>query len=79
MSASSTDADIGPAGTAAIAAGLVCNPIMLYSEYVLKVTGAGLPPGPGGIYGALGKQQLCAEASSGPSFRLVSSKSGTLS
>lgn len=59
--ASSTDADIGTAGIAAIAAGLVCNPIMLYSEYVLKTTGAGLPPGPGGIYGALGKQQLFAQ------------------
>eukprot|EP00878_Enallax_costatus_P001899 GHUV01002059.1.p1 GENE.GHUV01002059.1~~GHUV01002059.1.p1 ORF type:complete len:161 (+),score=42.51 GHUV01002059.1:129-611(+) len=51
--ATSTDADVGPAGLAAIAAGLVCNPVMLYSEYVLKTTGAGLPPGPGGIFGAL--------------------------
>ena len=57
--ASNTEADAGPAGLAAIAAGLVCNPIMLYSEYVLKTTGAGLPPGPGGIFGALGEHALC--------------------
>jgi hypothetical protein len=52
---SGADADVGTAGLVAIAAGLVCNPIMLYSEYVLKTTGAGLPPGPGGVYGALGE------------------------
>jgi hypothetical protein len=26
---------------------------MLFSEYTLKTTGEGLPPGPGGLYGAL--------------------------
>ncbi|MEW5310488.1 MAG: hypothetical protein WDW38_002283 [Sanguina aurantia] len=45
-------ADIGTAGFAAIASGLLANPIMLYSLYTLKTTGAGLPPGPGGAYGA---------------------------
>lgn len=56
----STDADIGPAGLAAIVAGAVCNPVMLYSEYVLQTTGAGLPPGPGGLYGAIGKKESAA-------------------
>ena len=37
---------------AAVAAGLVANPVVLVSEYFLKTTGEGLPPGPGGIYGA---------------------------
>lgn len=37
---------------AAAAAGLVANPVVLVSEYFLKTTGEGLPPGPGGIYGA---------------------------
>jgi hypothetical protein len=31
----------------------VANPVMLYSEYTLKTTGEGIPPGPGGVYGAL--------------------------
>jgi len=30
----------------------VANPVVLVSEYFLKTTGEGLPPGPGGIYGA---------------------------
>ena len=34
-------------------AGLVANPTVLVSLYVLKQTGEGLPPGPNGIYGAL--------------------------
>jgi hypothetical protein len=46
-------ADVGAAGLAAIAAGLVANPVMLFSEYTLKTTGEGIPPGPGGLYGAL--------------------------
>lgn len=33
-------------------AGLVANPVVLLSEYFLKTTGQGLPPGPGGLYGA---------------------------
>lgn len=53
VSASKSD-DVGAIGTAAIALGLVSNPVVLYSEYTLKTTGAGLPPGPGGIYGAAG-------------------------
>ena len=42
----------GALGTAATVAGAVANPIVLYSEWVLKTTGSGLPPGPGGLYGA---------------------------
>lgn len=37
---------------AVVAAGFVANPVVLVSEYFLKTTGEGLPPGPGGIYGA---------------------------
>ena len=37
---------------AAVAAGLIANPVVLVSEYFLKTTGEGLPPGPGGLYGA---------------------------
>ncbi|KAF8072746.1 hypothetical protein HT031_000406 [Scenedesmus sp. PABB004] len=44
---------VGPAEYAGIAAGLVANPVCLWSEYTLKTTGAGLPPGPGGALGAL--------------------------
>jgi len=50
--ATAAEEDIGAAGTAAIALGLVSNPIVLWSEYTLKTTGAGLPPGPGGALGA---------------------------
>jgi hypothetical protein len=46
-------ADVGAAGLAAIAGGLVANPVMLFSEYTLKTTGEGIPPGPGGLYGAV--------------------------
>ena len=31
----------------------VANPVVFWSEYTLKTTGAGLPPGPGGALGAL--------------------------
>ena len=37
---------------AVVAAGFVANPVVLVSEYFLKTTGEGLPPGPGGLYGA---------------------------
>lgn len=33
-------------------AGAVANPLVLYSLFVLKSTGSGLPPGPYGLYGA---------------------------
>lgn len=39
--------------TAAIAGGLVSNPVIGWSLYTLKTTGCGLPPGPGGSIGAL--------------------------
>ncbi|PNG99136.1 hypothetical protein TSOC_015093, partial [Tetrabaena socialis] len=45
-------ADVGPLGLAAIGLGLPANAIMLWSEYSLKTTGAGLPEGPGGALGA---------------------------
>lgn len=51
MSSAAGD-DVGAAGTAAIALGLVSNPIVDWSLYTLKTTGAGLPPGPGGALGA---------------------------
>lgn len=48
-----TDAeDIGTVGIATAAAGLIFNPLVIWSEYTLKTTGAGLPPGPGGLVGA---------------------------
>lgn len=37
---------------AAGAAGVLAAPLCLYSEYVLKTTGSGLPPGPAGLVGA---------------------------
>lgn len=52
--ASSTE-DIGTAGVVAIATGLVSNLVVPYSLYTLLSTGAGLPPGPGGLYGAIGE------------------------
>lgn len=55
--ASSTD-DVGAAGLAGIAVGLISNPVVAFSLYTLKTTGAGLPPGPGGLYGAIGTD-LC--------------------
>jgi hypothetical protein len=45
--------EVGPLGLAATALGLVAAPVVLYSEYVLKTTGCGLPAGPGGALGAL--------------------------
>ena len=49
---------MGLAGTAAIAGGLVASPIVLLSAYYLATTGEGLPPGPGGAYGAAGTRSL---------------------
>lgn len=49
------DSDIGTVGLATAVAGLLFNPIVLFSEYTLQTTGAGLPPGPGGLYGAAGE------------------------
>ncbi|KAI3437440.1 uncharacterized protein J3R85_005425 [Psidium guajava] len=50
---SDRDADVGLAGKAAIAGGLVSTPVIAWSLYTLKTTGCGLPPGPGGSIGAL--------------------------
>ncbi|KXZ55174.1 hypothetical protein GPECTOR_3g320 [Gonium pectorale] len=50
--ASGSDSDVGTVGLAAIALGLPANAIMLWSEWTLKTTGSGLPPGPGGALGA---------------------------
>ncbi|GLC37884.1 hypothetical protein PLESTB_001506300 [Pleodorina starrii] len=50
--AKASDSDVGTAGVAAIALGLPANAIMLWSEWTLKTTGSGLPPGPGGALGA---------------------------
>jgi hypothetical protein len=43
--------DIGVAGNAAIAGGLVSNAVVAWSLVTLKNTGCGLPPGPGGLVG----------------------------
>eukprot|EP00250_Pteridium_aquilinum_P034842 c81_g1_i1 orf=145-678(+) len=45
--------EVGAAGVAAIAGGLVANPVVAWSLFTLKTTGCGLPPGPGGAIGAL--------------------------
>ncbi|KAK3413958.1 hypothetical protein EUGRSUZ_I02457 [Eucalyptus grandis] len=50
---SDPDSDVGLAGKAAIAGGLVSTPVIAWSLYTLKTTGCGLPPGPGGSIGAL--------------------------
>ena len=47
-----SDADLSKSAKAAAVAGLIANPVVLVSEFFLKTTGEGLPPGPGGIYGA---------------------------
>ncbi|KAK9818480.1 hypothetical protein WJX74_009028 [Apatococcus lobatus] len=47
------DAEVGAAPTAFAISGLVASPIVLASCWALKTTGEGLPPGPGGIFGAL--------------------------
>jgi hypothetical protein len=54
VKAQQTEADsgVGAAGVAAIAGGLVANPVVAWSLYTLKTTGCGLPPGPGGAIGA---------------------------
>ena len=44
--------ELGTPALAAAAAGLVASPICLWSEFTLKTTGSGLPPGPGGALGA---------------------------
>lgn len=41
-----------PAQLAAALAGLLAVPVVAWSEYTLKATGCGLPPGPGGLLGA---------------------------
>lgn len=45
--------DLTTLQTAALVAGGIFNPIVLYSEWTLFSTGKGLDPGPGGLYGAL--------------------------
>ena len=54
--AATSEESVGPAGTVAIAGGLVASPIVLLSAYTLATTGEGLPPGPGGALGAAGAQ-----------------------
>lgn len=46
------DKELSALGTAAIALGIVSNPLAAWSEYTLATTGSGLPPGPGGALGA---------------------------
>lgn len=47
-----SDSEGSNVAKAAAVAGLIANPVVLVSEFYLKTTGEGLPPGPGGIYGA---------------------------
>lgn len=44
--------DVGTLGLGVAAAGLLFNPIVLWSEYTKFTTGAGLPEGPYGLLGA---------------------------
>ncbi|CAL1376641.1 unnamed protein product [Linum trigynum] len=44
---------VGAVEKAAIAGGLIANPVIAWSLYTLKTTGCGLPPGPGGSIGAI--------------------------
>ena len=39
--------------TALLAVGAISVPVVAFSLYVLQTTGCGLPPGPGGLYGAV--------------------------
>ena len=57
MAQASSTEEVGTAGLVGIATGLVSNPVVAYSLYVLKTTGSGLPPGPGGLYGAIGEHK----------------------
>ena len=47
--------EVGTGGVAVAIAGLVANPIVDISALTLFQTGSGLPPGPGGAYGAAGE------------------------
>lgn len=53
MSQSDTSDSSSASSLAAIASGLVANPVVAWSLYTLKTTGCGLPPGPAGSIGAL--------------------------
>ncbi|OMO84346.1 hypothetical protein COLO4_22099 [Corchorus olitorius] len=53
MAKETSESGDGVVAKAAIAGGLVANPVIAWSLYTLKTTGCGLPPGPGGSIGAL--------------------------
>ncbi|XVF15739.1 hypothetical protein REPUB_Repub09cG0181700 [Reevesia pubescens] len=53
MAKETSESGNGITEKAAIAGGLVANPVIGWSLYTLKTTGCGLPPGPGGSIGAL--------------------------
>ncbi|KAE8693280.1 Leucine-rich repeat family protein isoform 1 [Hibiscus syriacus] len=53
MAKETSESGNGVAEKAAIAGGLVANPVIAWSLYTLKTTGCGLPPGPAGLIGAL--------------------------
>lgn len=50
--AAAAEDDIGTLGISVAAAGLLFNPIVLWSEYTKFTTGSGLPEGPYGLLGA---------------------------
>jgi hypothetical protein len=47
-----SDGEVGAAGLTLSAIAAPLNAVVLFSEYTLVTTGEGLPPGPGGLYGA---------------------------
>jgi len=51
--ASSEESSSSTVEYVAAVGGVVASPVVLWSLYVLKTTGCGLPPGPGGSLGAL--------------------------
>ena len=52
MRAAASEQDVGTLGLGVAAAGLLFNPVVLWSEYTKFTTGAGLPEGPYGLLGA---------------------------
>ncbi|PKI71068.1 hypothetical protein CRG98_008533 [Punica granatum] len=53
MAKETSEPEIGILEKVAIGGGLISTPVIAWSLYTLKVTGCGLPPGPGGSLGAL--------------------------
>lgn len=52
VKAAASDSELTLPQNAALVAGAIFNPIVLFSEWTLFSTGKGLDPGPAGLYGA---------------------------